>query len=171
MIGVEKWRSYPDCSSRGEDKETPKAANLRFCILLPDNSGGRADEKGWLVWSDVEALALACETFGGIPSTVEAAEQIIKQNTEIEDLRNQLAATQIQFTQAVEYSNLTAHRQTLVVKERDDATKRIQQLEDTMRTAIAQLHHSYNDAPDWLEHGAHGWLRAAAIGLQDALGK
>ncbi len=150
---------------------TPQATNLRFCILLPDFSGVQADQNGWLVLSDVETLALACESSGGIPSTVEAAEQIMKQNAELEDLRNQFTATQTQFTRAVEHSNLAAHRQTLVVKERDSATKRIQQLEDAMRTAIAQLHHSYNDAPDWLDQGAHGWIRAAAIGLRDALGK
>lgn len=156
---------------KAQESETPKSAKFRFCILLPDYSGVQADEKGWLVFSDVETLSLACDSSGGIPSTIEAAEQIMTQNAELDDLRNQLTSTQTQFTHAVEHSNLAAHRQTLVIKERDNATRRIQQLEDAMRTAIAQLHHSYNDAPDWLDQGAHGWIRAAAIGLRDALGK
>lgn len=151
----------------GEDKTEP----LRYCILLPDFSGVQSDEKGWQVYTDVEALKTACTISGGIPSTVEAAEQIVKQNAELAETREQAAALQIQLDRAIQQSRFVGNKATQTVKERDDVVRYAERLEKSMQFAFEQLHHSYNDAPDWLEHDTHGWIRRAAIELRDALAK
>ncbi|HEX7588599.1 MAG TPA: hypothetical protein VF478_09815 [Anaerolineae bacterium] len=156
--------------ARGQADDKPKTDPLRYCIILPDASA-HSDEKGPLIYTDAEVLKEACQTAGGIPSTFEAAEQIVKQANELDELHAQVASFQIQLDRAVQHSNFIGNKSAQTVKEHEDAAKRIEWLESAMKFAIEQLHHSYNDAPDWLEKDTHGWIRRAAIELRDALNR
>ncbi len=157
--------------ARGRAEDKPKTDPLRYCALLPDFSGVQADEKGWFIYPDAQTLVDACQAIGGIPSTVEAAEQIIKQNAELAEVRDRAATLQTQFDRAIQQSRFTANKTAQTAKERDDALKRVALLEKTMQSVIEQLHHSYNDAPDWLDGEPHGSIKRAAIELRDALVK
>ena len=156
--------------ARGQTDDKPKTEPLRYCIILPDASA-QTDEKGPVIYTDVELLNEACKAAGGIPSTVEAAEQIVKQANELDELRAQAASLQIQVDRAIQHGNFIGNKSAQTTKEREDALKRIEWLENAMTFAIEQLHHSYNDAPDWLEKDTHGWIRRAAIELRDALNR
>jgi hypothetical protein len=154
--------------ARGQGDERSKTDPLRYCILLPDTTV-QSDDKGPVIYTDVELLKESCLAAGGIPSTVEAAELIVKQADELVEVRDRSASLQIQIDRAVQHSNFIGNKSVQMVKERDDAVKRIEWLESAVEFAIEQLHHSYNDAPDWLEKDTHGWIRRAAIELRDAL--
>ena len=78
---------------------------------------------------------------------------------------------QIQLDRAIQHGNFIGNKSAQTVKDREDAQKRIEWLESAMTFAIEQLHHSYNDAPDWLEKDTHGWIRRAAIELRDAINR
>lgn len=157
--------------ARGRAEDKPKTDPLRYCMMLPDFSGVQSDGKGWFIYPDAETLVNACQTTGGVPLTVEAAEHIVKLNADLAEIRDRAATLQTQLDRAIQQSRFTANKTAQIVKERDDALKRIEQLEKTIQSAIAQLHHSYNDAPDWLDGDAHGTIKRAAIELRDALAK
>jgi len=156
--------------ARGLGDEKPKTEPLQYCILLPDSTV-QSDDKGALIYTDVELLKEACLAVSGVPSTVEAAALIVKQADELVEVRDRVASLQIQLDRAVQHGNFIGNKSVQTVKGRDDAVKRIEWLEGAMEFAIEQLHHSYNDAPDWLEKDTHGWIRRAAIELRDALNR
>ena len=154
--------------ARGQGNEKPKTEPLRYCILLPDSTV-QSNEQGPVIYTDVELLKEACQAAGVIASTVEATELIVKQADELVELRDRAASLQIQIDRAVQHSNLVAGKSVQLVKERDDALRRIGSLESAVQFAVERLHHSYNGAPNGLEKDTHGWIRRAAIELRDAL--
>lgn len=157
--------------NRGRGGDAQKSGSLRFCILEPDFSGVKSDDKGWFVANDAETIVQACQSLGGIPSTIQAAEQILKLNKELDDLVGKYRSLEMQLDRSLQHSSFAANKQTLVSQERDEAVRRAERLEEAIRTAMTQLNHLYNDAPDWLESDTHGWIKAAALGLRNALSK